>query len=248
MKKFINKVTVTGADDSVAISDMIEIQKQYPFVEFAILLSSRYSLGEGTSRFPSKKWLEYLVNFNESSSTKLNLAGHICGKWVKETLLGNFPDFNNLFNKTTPFKKFFSRWQLNTHAEFHDVNFLYLSDILTKFAITGQSIIFQIDGVNELITHPAIKPHKNISGLFDLSHGAGILPAYWPHAENNVYVGYAGGLSPDNVVSQLDKIESVVDNNVVWIDAETHLRTPDNRSFDLNKVKQFLENASPYVI
>ena len=38
IKPFINKVTVTGADDSTSIEEMVTIQKEYPFVEFGILL------------------------------------------------------------------------------------------------------------------------------------------------------------------------------------------------------------------
>lgn len=41
MKRFINKVTVTGADDSIDPGDLISIQQEYPFVEFAILLSRK---------------------------------------------------------------------------------------------------------------------------------------------------------------------------------------------------------------
>jgi len=33
-----------------------------------------------------------------------------------------------------------------------------------------------------------------------------------------------------------------------WIDAETHLRSFDNRTFHLEKVVQFLENSKKYVI
>lgn len=51
MKKFLTKVTVTGADDSTNIDEMFAIRDKFPFVEFGILLSERHSHA-GTARFP----------------------------------------------------------------------------------------------------------------------------------------------------------------------------------------------------
>jgi phosphoribosylanthranilate isomerase len=51
--------------------------------------------------------------------------------------------------------------------------------------------------------------------------------------------GYAGGLSPDNVESQIKLIRKVASH--FWIDAETGLRT--NGEFDLTKVEQFIDLA-----
>jgi len=35
----INKITITGADDRTKISDLVQLQKDYPFVEWGILFS-----------------------------------------------------------------------------------------------------------------------------------------------------------------------------------------------------------------
>src|SRR4051812_4292848 len=90
--KLLNKVTVTGADDSTDINKMVEIQEKYPFVEWGILLSKKYSLKDGVGRFPSKAWLNSLISY----AGKLTLSGHICGDWVEETLLGTFPELNEI--------------------------------------------------------------------------------------------------------------------------------------------------------
>ena len=244
--KVINKVTVTGADDSVDINKMFEIQEKYPFVEWGILLSEKYSLGDGAGRFPSKKWLQELINSNSISRTKLNLSGHICGKWVTKTLLGEFPCLETIHGN---FPDYFTRFQLNTHAELHKVDFDKLDLVLKKLRSNVQSVIFQLDGVNDIMVPMWKRNHRNISGLFDLSHGAGILPSAWPKPIEGMYCGYAGGLSPDNVIEQLEKIVIANgDDKETWIDAETLLRSPDNRTFDLDKVVQFLENSKKYVI
>ena len=54
MRKFVTKVTVTGADDSVDVDGLIDLSKEFPFVEFGILLSKSSA---GSARFPSGLWL-----------------------------------------------------------------------------------------------------------------------------------------------------------------------------------------------
>ncbi len=245
MTRILNKVTVTGADDSTDISKMFEIQEKYPFVEWGILLSEKYSLNDGTGRFPSKLWLQKLAELNKNSSVKLNLAGHICGRWTTKLLLGEFPSLGLIDGDLS---EMFDRYQINTHAEFHKVDFDKLDVILNNLASHNISIIFQLDGVNDIMVPMWKRNHRNISGLFDLSHGAGILPTQWPKPIEGMYCGYAGGLSPDNVNEQMDEILIATGDNKTWIDAETHLRSPDNRSFSLYKVEQFLERSKKYVI
>ncbi len=45
----IDKVTLTGADDSVRPAELVEISQQYPLVEWGILFSKSQ---QGTARFP----------------------------------------------------------------------------------------------------------------------------------------------------------------------------------------------------
>src|SRR5579862_53134 len=135
--KVLNKVTVTGADDSTDVSKMLEIQSKYPFVEWGILLSKKYSLKDGVNRFPSRTWLTRLIN---ESHGKLNLSGHICGDWVKEALLGKFPMLDLIHGNL---KDSFLRFQLNTHAEPHKVDFDKLDAVLSS--MRSQSFIFQLD-------------------------------------------------------------------------------------------------------
>ena len=47
---------------------------------------------------------------------------------------------------------------------------------------------------------------------------------------------------------QLLKLDEVVGSDIIWIDAETHLRSNGDEIFDLEKVKQFLEVAKSRVI
>lgn len=238
--RFIDKVTVTGADDTTSVRDLIDIHEKYPFVEFGILLSRKQI---GTPRFPSKEWLHDAVELMFGRG--INISGHICGSWVREILMGNWP-FKEMevIHPSLLDARMLKRFQLNTHAEPHTVDLAKMTDQVAILQAFNQRIIIQNDGVNtELLKIPGIET------LFDLSHGAGILPENWPKPIDGINCGYAGGLSPDNVADQIAKIETIVGGRTIWIDAETHLRTysPKDR-FDLNLVRAFLKASEPFVI
>lgn len=240
MKKFIKKVAVTGADNSVKPHQLIEIAKEYPFVEFGILLSKS---SMGNVRFPSKPWLTELVETCQGEG--ISFAGHICGSWVKEILLGKWP--SEAFTDIHPdFQKLFNRFQLNTHGQKHSLS-PDLSNILYNLKCNGQTVIFQYDNVNTAMINVMSLNNTNTSALFDLSHGAGVLPSEWP-TPLSIPCGYAGGLSPMNVAGQIEKISGIVGDAEIWIDAETHLYSKGGLLFDLEKVKKFLEASKPWVI
>ncbi len=244
--KFIHRVTVTGADNSVDVSDLTDIAAKYPFVEFGILLSR--SRQGGHPRFPSVGWLQEFVAQFEGSGIKC--SGHICGRWVTEILGGAvWPTIE--FDKISPaIDTVFNRWQLNTHGEHHlwtDA----LARVLWQRRRLDQKIIFQYDNANTMPIESVFRDGwDNVEALFDLSHGAGVLPQNWPHPLIHIPCGYAGGLSPENVSDQIAKIAKGVAHRTVWIDAETHLRSNERGRdiFDLSKVRSFLENVREWVI
>jgi len=253
MSRFITKVTVTGADDSVNVSDLYNISQEYPFVEWGILLSrSRMSkqshAGQGT-RFPSEPWLRELAETYNNNSLNMNFSGHFCGGWMREILMGHWP-IAELSKIDLRLQGLFQRFQLNTHAEKLSWNFLEFQKVLNTLDIDEQSIIFSYDGVNhDLLYSAREEEHENISTLYDLSQGAGVLPSTWPLPLPNVYCGYAGGLSPNNVAEQLSKLDTLIEGkHNVWVDAETFLRSHNDEVFDLGKVVNFLDAAKPWVL
>lgn len=231
----ITKVTITGADDSVYPTDLLNLSIQYPFVEWGILVSQTQ---QGDFRFPSIKWMEELSNLKMISQQgeKLKLSCHFCGRYVREIMKG-VSNFGNhigfIWNK-------FDRVQLNFHGDKHFV-FNEMFTLLRKFP--EKEFIFQYDGVNNDILLRALAHEINCSALFDLSHGAGLLPSEWPNLLQEVKCGYAGGLSPENLVEQIKLIEEKAGEKEIWIDMETHVRSNMDMQFDLDKVRRCLEIA-----
>lgn len=236
-EKIIRRVTVTGADDSIRPEALVPIAKEYPSVEFGILLSKKQ---QGNKRYPSRDWWEELYALWREEN--LVLSGHLCGEWVRKLCLG-MPSFFEEFGYTW---KMFSRFQLNFHTEPHAVDSQKLSDLIRRY-LRDMPIIFQMDGVNDGIFY-SLYARWGISvfSLFDQSGGTGLLPGEWPKQPLNQYCGYAGGLSPDNIQEEMEKISRVTTSHI-WIDAETLLRSENDKVFDLEKVRRFLEAAEPWV-
>lgn len=233
----IHTVTVTGADNSVTHEDLIRLAMKFPFVEFGILMSPNTN-ATGKPRFPSIDWIQKL-----SSIPNLKLSAHVCGNWVNQILAGEMPpQLAQLIGNR------FSRIQLNTHGVAHFCDPLKFVDLVRKFEIRRMEIIFQNDGANDATMRLPIKHGLfNASCLFDMSHGAGVLPNEWPKALESMRCGYAGGLSPFNLAGQIVEIEKSAGDKWIWIDAETHLRSDGDRKFDLEHTEAFLSIASAYV-
>lgn len=226
-------VTITGADDSIEPENLLELQEQYPFAEWGILLSAKQM---GNKRFPSLEWLVKLDKIKD----KLNLSGHICGKWVRDLLQGR-PSIKN----EHPFIwNMFPRFQLNFHAEFHQ----YSDDFLNFAQSSKKSFIIQMDNVNNIIFHDLCYCMKDVEPLFDLSHGAGILPEKWPKPIAKVNLNrYAGGLCPSNLEEQIPKIAEAALHVPFSIDMETKVRSDDDKIFDLNKVRECLSISNKFM-
>ena len=105
--------------------------------------------------------------------------------------------------------------------------------------------IFQMDGTsNEEFFFKALEEGIQVAPLFDKSAGAGLLPGVWPRAQFQeygklIYHGYAGGLGPDNLQTQLPLILEASLIAPFWIDMEGQIRT--NGILDLVKVERVLE-------
>ncbi len=105
----LKKVTVTGADDSTEPKELLDISREYPFVEWGILLSKS---NMGRNRFPSMSWMHSLSSVflknNFFVGGGFNLSGHICGRWVRDICKGNWTIIDDLRHLYLMFHRFHS--------------------------------------------------------------------------------------------------------------------------------------------
>jgi hypothetical protein len=216
----LNKVTFTGIDNYCKTKELIELQKEYPFVEYGILVSHMHTNKRTEKRYPDLVMLKGLKREN------LNLSIHICGKAAREIITKNsFTLFNEL---TKDYLPMFQRIQLNISGT--------KNCIPVAFDLS-QEIIIQTKS-DDITTLEMLKlDNSNVVGFQDNSGGKGIAENIWLESEDD-YFGYAGGISPENVIDCIKSIDEIR-NKPYWIDMESNIRTNDK--FDITKCRSICE-------
>jgi hypothetical protein len=237
----IDRVTFTGADDGTSIEEMLALSDANPIIEWGILFSARLT---GHPRYPSMRWVDDLLSESQKR-TKPRLSAHVCGRWVRDLMRGIPLHSQSLDIGRIPsqFLSHFQRIQLNFHAE----PGYEMAPAVKNVLPLGSQAIFQIEGVNDPLFKKALEFGMNAVPLFDKSGGAGMVPDEWPSPMPGIYCGYAGGLGPDTMEKELEKISSVVGDGTIWIDMERRVRT-DNEEFDLGKVRRVLEIVGKWAL
>lgn len=220
--KFLTGVTITGADDKVSVLKLQDLSREFPFVEWGVLVSPKKCL---VPRYPGTMWMTQFRRANVAKSV------HFCGTCASDnqshwlvSLLGA------------------DRAQLNG---------------LTDYAAAVKIATFDMGGTDHILqvrtqevfcdaVMAAFRIHEvggRASILWDPSGGRGIYTKPVPINHGQVPIGYAGGISPDNIHEVL---ESLAPGGPCWIDMESGVRTNDE--LDLVKVRSVLEQARPYVL
>lgn len=228
-------VSLTGADDRVAPEALAALSAKYPFVEWAVLY---FHEKEDTPRNPSALWRENFLSLGLPYT-----AAHLCGTQVFRELLTPEKAPARIADLSR-----YRRIQLNINArrpEFTDEEVL---SIYRKLHGAGLRLILQHHAASEQVIEQFLydldeEGLKRVDILFDASKGTGQRPDTWPAPHRfNLFCGYAGGLGPDVLATELQKIKAAVARSgrdlPYWIDMETGVRTEN--AFDLAKAEQVL--------
>jgi phosphoribosylanthranilate isomerase len=227
----LEKVTITGADDSTAISDLVELSAEFPFVEWGILVSKKL---EGSARFPSRSWInEFCCAAREHN---INVSTHICGRWVRELLVG-FLDWDAL----PEILQVAQRVQINVHSSIlpSEASTALLSKLWEQ---ESKRFILQchVEG-NERLVSNLQTFGVSVAALFDASGGLGKCPEKWPAPHFSFQCGFAGGLGADNILTELEHIDGVCPPDyLTWVDMERRVRLPDDSALAMALVRSVL--------
>ena len=238
----IDRITITGVDDSVTADDLITLSTRFPFVEWGVLFS-RSSHGT-RPRYPSSSWLT--TNIPALGAAGVQLSAHLCGGWVPPMVYGAFP-WRDCYGTLS---RHFQRLQLN----FAGVRYSLGNPFGELLEGDGRQFILQVDGVNDGDIMQLVVENGLGVPLFDRSGGRGQKPATW-QMPWPVYCGYAGGLGPDNIVEQIAAFELTPEfrrDQPFWLDMESSVRSPQADVlapdlFDLVKVASVLEQVAPLI-
>ena len=200
---------------------------------------------------PRYLWLESLYKYLEKTNTYLNISLHINQDWAERFLNGDVPEEVHHF-LTTNYKRgipFIKAVQLNFKLSDKiekDID----ADVLVKTMqrYPRQDFILSCNKRNNrFITRIYNESSYKFLCLYDESFGEGIIPDQReaPLFEDRLQ-GYAGGLSPDNIIEELQKIEKLVDSDTeIFVDAEGKLKDA-NGKFSIAKAKEFADNCWKY--
>jgi hypothetical protein len=247
----IRTVTFTGADDGVDPSDLLSLSLKYPFVEWGILISwKRY----GTPRYPSPQWIDQLALAQRVSGNGA-FAAHLCGDAMRDAVrvltdphpahvaewmlpIGISPD---------QYDQLFARTQLNFDVDREGLTEVKLTALMRAWRASRTGILITQHNEGNAGIWSAFQagdlggkssgPKHQI--LMDASGGRERAPESWPRPITGVACGYAGGIGPETIVADLDRIAQAVGDGIIWIDMEGRVRDAQDR-FDLNRVETVL--------
>jgi hypothetical protein len=235
----IDRVTITGADDSVAPHDLIDLSRRYPFVEWGILFSPK---AQGVSpRYPTWDWVNDLRSeYDETGLGEgIDFCAHICGGYARDIFAGSDETLKKILGENGMFYRAqLNGYTSNLHSEYMQVvvkhpNVDFILQCGTEEALTAALV--------------AYRTSLNINAIYDPSGGKGERPAGWPEPPDGLYTGYAGGIGPDNVKDVLRAVSRLKNTVPGWIDMETRVRSNDDKQFDLAKVETVLKKAVPFI-
>lgn len=206
----LSTVTLTGADERTDIHRLVKLTQDHPYLEIGLLYTAT---PEGRNRYPSLEWLQ-----TASRAMPGRCAIHICGTGARQQLrdgalarvVGN-------------------AWRVQVNGSVHP-------DEVQGLAKRVPILITQHNDKNRGLANARIAVNHRL--LVDGSGGTGRSPERWARPTTHLQVGFAGGLGPDNIQTELAKIHAVAKGRY-WIDLEGKLRTDD--WFDVALCERFLQ-------
>lgn len=240
----------SGVDDSVSPRTLCDISQEFAFVEWGVNFRAEKQGKE--PRYASLGWLRQLreeIDRRQQTGkfAPIHFAAHLGGEYCVDVMKGDASLVRTLWEDYG-----FLRIQLSpTRA--NGVN----SAQLRKYLSSLKSVIIalpQVEFVLEVTKETRglsfalmDEPQPNLAFLFSSeepaegssSSSTPRRPPLCPHP--GIHVGYGGGLTVDNLKSELQRIAATVKDpkRPVWVDLESGLRSQGpgkHDEFDLGKV------------
>lgn len=236
----LSTIVLSGANEHTDAQAIISLCKNCSYLaELGIQVSGEkayYSSGRYW-------WLQLLCHL---ATPDINIALHLNKDWVEDFCAGKIPpELETFLALSHPDgSPKIKRIQLNFKIGREKKPDLYTLLSTMKRYARHDFILSYNDSNQDFIRQIRKSGFKIGALLYDSSFGEGIAPSKRPAPVfNDVYQGYAGGLSPDNVVAELEKIDTVVPpGKSFFIDAEGKLKGEDGH-LSLEKCKIFLTRA-----
>lgn len=242
----LRRITCSDPREHNSIKSIIDLA-HLPHAEIAVQCHpSKMSDG-----MPRNIWFNELLHETLQTS-RILLAIHVNAEWADSICRqGKIPEIvlNWLKTERCRYNPIIKRIQLNMSKTTADnINAKLLAEIIHDFP--RQEFIFQYNDKTQNGIKKLHRTGAKFSLLYDMSGGNGIQPETW---EKPVYkthpMGYSGGISPENVMQNLGKINKILPNDYeTWIDAEGKLKSmtlfDEKPLFDASLAKEYVRRAN----
>lgn len=248
-------ITISGANEHTDIKELVALVERYYHYE-GIKIELGIQVSPTKASFDSARY-QWLMRLHEQARgfCYVYLALHINPGWVEQVCAGSIPleliEFMNLFGYYHDGGVILERIQLNFligREEAPDMDRLRrVISLYHKFKFILPYNEPNKQFIDDFYFRCFGKHNCYFNLLYDESHGEGKLAKQWrPRVYSDVMQGYSGGLSPENISSELTKIALLnVGDTSVWIDAEGKLKGDDGH-LSLQKADAFIQGAKSY--
>lgn len=240
-------ITCSGANEYTNVSDLEYLFTIVPSVDdlsIGVQVSGKKG-GKGTPRYD---WLSALYKHAKHvwyKGRRLNIGLHVNGDWVESFSHGKVPsDLNHFLKlKVADEEPFIKSVQLNFKiGRDAEPKLNPMLHAMKKYP--NQKFILSYNESNAGFIHDLRKAGGEFCCLYDQSFGEGILAQEYKHPvfENEIQ-GYAGGLSPENVCIELDKLNKLLSPDAeIFVDAEGRLKGKNGR-FSIKRAENFIREC-----
>lgn len=221
-------LTLTGIDVRCNISELKDLQEQYPRLEYGVLLSKSRIEKADNNRYPN---LETIKSFVDGG---LKVSCHVCGSLARKTMQsGKFDMLQEFLGELYPA---FQRFQFNINGCKCSAIFRYIGEapIIIQTGTPESKLFYQSMHVCDTA--------GKVQALVDASGGTGKFSGYFeemPKADE--FWGFAGGLGVDNLSRILIYLNNKLEDKEFWVDMESSVRTDD--WFDMSIARKLCEIA-----
>jgi len=245
-KMHLRFVTCSDPREHNSINSILDLA-HLPRAEIAVQCHpSKMSAG-----MPRNTWFNELLH-EANQTLRVNLAIHINCEWANDICAnGKIPEIilNWMKIEKCYNKPLIKRIQLNMpKSTAKNINADALAQIIHDFP--NNEFILQYNNNTKEAVEKLHQTGAKFSLLFDASGGTGKSPETWqaPIYETHP-MGYSGGMSPTNVMRNLNKINALVpENRWAWIDAEGRLKSPmlfeEKPQFDVDIARAYVHRAN----
>ena len=220
----------------------------FPLGEIAVQVSEKQS----PAGSPRLDWIRELTAYLKENNIAINAALHVNRTWVENLCHGIIvPELQELIELQDIYDlPLFKRLQLNFKIGRDDVREDCDNTLIELQRLIRRRFILSYNPSNERIIRQLYLKGLHFDCLYDSSFGSGIMPSFrQAPAFADILQGYAGGIKPENVAAELNKIAVAVKNSAtlgnVYIDAQKGLED-ENTHLSLQKSHQYLSAAQKW--